>query len=481
MDQDLSWWAEVVFDDWRRRPGPRYQRLASALLDAVDSGALRGGVRVPAERQLAAAVGVSRGTVVACFEHLVAAGVLRRRQGSGTYVVGRPSWASGPALSSVATLLLRRMAGGRQSIDLSVSCPSDLRHLPAVDPAAAWAALDGNGLDPAGLPELRDEVARHLTEQQQLPTQASQIVITVGCQEALWLLSQAIRPRSGPLVTTCPTYPGLAGAFAGSRRDLVLVPADAAGADPNAIGRAGRTAGSIVYLMPTGHNPTGTVMPTVRRQSIAAIADGGRATIIEDLSLADLTLDTGPPPPLAALSTRVVAVGSASKLLWGGLRVGWIRADEPLRSAILARKAALNLATAAIGQKLTAQLLAGAGPAWLATHRAALARRRDHLIGLLAAHLPAWQVTPPTAGLSLWIELPLESADAFAHVAARYGVTIAAGSTACLDDHHLRYVRLSFAEQLDTLELAVQRLAAAWEAHTANLAAGLLSSPRRTG
>lgn len=477
MDQELSWWAEVVFNDWRSRPGPRYQRLASALLDAVDGGVLRGGLRVPAERPLAAAVGVSRGTVVACFDHLVAAGVLRRRQGSGTYVVGRPSWAAGPASSSVATLLLRRIAGGRQSIDLSVSCPSDLRHLPPVDPAAAWTALDGNGLDPAGLPELRTQVARHLTEQQQLPTDPGQIVITVGCQEALWLLSQVVRPRSGSLVTTCPTYPGLTGAFASPRRELVLVTADAVGADPNAIGRASRAPGSIVYVMPTGHNPTGTVMPAVRRQSIAAIADGGRVTIVEDLSLADLALDATPPPPLAAFSTRVVAVGSASKLLWGGLRVGWIRADEPLRAAVLARKAALNLATAAIGQTLTAQLLAGVGPAWLATHRAALVRRRDHLIDLLTAHLPAWQVSPPAAGLSLWIELPVETADAFAHVAARHGVTIAAGSAACLDDRHLSYIRLSFAEQLDTLELAVERLAAAWEVHTANLAASPGRSP----
>jgi DNA-binding transcriptional MocR family regulator len=471
MDQDLTWWAEVVFGGWRSRPGPRYQRLAAALLDAVNRGVVRGGVRVPAERRLAAAVGVSRGTVVACFEHLVAAGVLRRRQGSGTFVAGRPSWAARPATSSVATLLLRRMAGDRQSIDLSVSCPSDLRHLPPADPASAWAVLEGNGLDPAGLPGLRAEVARHLTEHQQLATEPGQIVITTGCQEALWLLSQVIRPHSGPLITACPTYPGLAGAFAGQRREIVTVAADAAGADPSAIGRAGRAPGSVGYLVPTGHNPTGTVMPTMRRQSIAAIADAGRVVIVEDLSLADLALDGGPPPPIAALSTRVIAVGSASKLLWSGLRVGWVRADEPLRTAILDRKAALNLATSAVSQTLTAQLLAGVGPAWLASHRTELVRRRDHLLGLVAAHLPAWNARPPAAGLSLWIELPLDDADVFAHVASRHGVTIAAGSATCLDGLHHGYIRLSFAEQPDTLELATERLAVAWEGFTRNLAA----------
>lgn len=453
----------MVFGSWRGRPGPRYQRLASALLDAIDRGELRPGARVPAERTLAAGVGVSRGTVVACFEHLVAAGVLRRRQGSGTYVAGRPSWAARPAASSVATLLLRRMAADRETIDLSVSAPSDLRHLPSADPGAAWAALGGHGLDPAGLPQLRDEVARHLSEHQQLPTEPGQLIITGGAQEALWLLSRALQPRAGTLVTTCPTYPGLVGAFAGTDRTIVT--------DPGAIERSGRTMGTVAYLMPTGHNPVGTIMTTVRRQSLAAIADARRATFVEDLTLADLTLGTRPPPPVAAFSTRVVAVGSVSKLLWGGLRVGWIRAGEPLRTTLLAHKAALNLATAAVSQMLTAQLLAAITPDWLAVHREALAQRRDHLAALLAARLPAWRTQPPAAGLSLWAELPLDSADTFAHVAARHGVTIAAGSTCCLDRRHHHYIRLSFAEPPGTLELAVERLAAAWEIHTQDLAA----------
>ena len=472
MDQDLSWWAEVVFGGWRDRPGPRYQRLAAALLDAMDRRELRAGARVPAERTLAAALGVSRGTVVACFEHLAAAGVLRRRQGSGTYVAGRPSWAARPAASSIATLLLRRMAADRETIDLSVSAPGDLRHLPPADPGAAWAALDGHGLDPAGLPQLRAEVARHLSEYQQLPTEPGQLVITAGAQEALWLLSQALHPHSGTLVTSCPTYPGLATAFAGTRRTIVTVPADGAGTDPSAIERASRAPGTIAYLMPTGHNPAGTVMTTIRRQSLAATADARRATVIEDLTLADLTLGTSPPPPpVAALSTHVVVVGSVSKLLWGGLRVGWIRVGEPLRTAVLARKAALNLATAAINQMLAAQLLAATTADWLTAHRHALGQRRDHLAALLAAHLPAWRAQQPRAGLSLWAELPLDSADAFAHVAARHGVTVAAGSTCCLDRCHHHYIRLSFAEPLGTLELAVERLVAAWETHTQNLAA----------
>ncbi|HEX8005757.1 MAG TPA: PLP-dependent aminotransferase family protein, partial [Trebonia sp.] len=286
--QDFTWWAEVVFSGWRRRPGPKYQKLAAALLEAIDNHTLRQGTRVPAERALAAAVGVSRGTVVACFDHLVAAGVLTRRQGAGSYVTGRPSWAARPAGSSVATMLLRRVAEDREIIDLSVSAPGDLRHLPPADPNAAWHALDGHGLDPAGLPRLREQVARHLTEHQRLPTNPDQLVITNGAQEALWLLSRTL--PAARVLTSCPTYPGLAAALSGTRIEIAAVPADAAGPDPNAVERAGRVPRGLAYLMPTGHNPTGTVMPLVRRRAIAAIADAGRITVIEDLTLADLTL-----------------------------------------------------------------------------------------------------------------------------------------------------------------------------------------------
>jgi DNA-binding transcriptional MocR family regulator len=474
MDQDLTWWAEVVFAGWRTRPGPRYARLAAALLEAIDQQTVARGTRVPAERTLAATVGASRGTVVACFDQLAAAGVLTRRQGAGTYVAGRPSWAARTRAGTVATRLLRRVAEDRETIDLSVSGPGDLRHLPPADADAAWQSLDGHGLDPAGQPGLRAAVARHLTEYQGLPTDPDQLVVTAGAQEALWLLSRVLPGTR--VLASCPTYPGLAGALSGTRAQLIRVPADAAGEDPNAIARAGRAPGGIAYLMPTGHNPTGSVMPLLRRQALAAIADAGRVTVVEDLTLADLPLGAGlaagaAPPPLAALSTQVIAVGSVSKVLWGGLRVGWIRADEPLRSAVIARKSALNLGTAAISQALAARLLASIDADWLTAHRAALTERRDLLAARLRECLPAWRARLPNAGLSLWAELPVENADAFTLAAARHGVTVMAGGAACADDRHRNFVRLSFAEQPGTLELAVERLAAAWEVHAETLAA----------
>ena len=481
MDQksrQLSWWAEAVFHDWRQRPGPRYAKLAAAILEAIDRKTLREGTRIPAERVLAAALGVSRGTVVASFNHLVTAGVLIRRQGDGTYVTGRPSWSA--TTTGVTTALLRRIAADREVIDLAVASPGDLSHLPSIDLDEAWLSLAGHGLDPAGLPQLRQQVARHLTENQGLPTSPDHLVVTSGAQEALWLLVRTLHARA--ILASCPADPGLitaagggmaaGGAAGSSRAAITAVPSDAAGPDPGFIGRAGRVPRAVAFVMPTGHDPTGAIMPAVRRQSIAALADAGRVTVIENLSPADLLLGAGRmPSPLAALSPRVIAVGSASKLLWGGLRVGWIRvADESLRTALIGRKIALNLAVSAISQAITAHLLAGINPGWLSAHRAALTHRRDHLLGLLAGHLPAWRVHSPAAGLSVWAQLPLSSADAFVHAAARHGVTLTPGAMACVDGKHHGFVRLSFALELGTLELAAERLAAAWAAHAEDLA-----------
>jgi DNA-binding transcriptional MocR family regulator len=471
--RDLAWWASVVFDGWRDRPGPRYQRLAACLLDAVSRRVLAAGTRVPAERQLAMVVGVSRGTVVACFEHLVAAGVLRRRVGAGTFVVGPPSWASSVRDSGrgVAELLLRRLAGDLPVIDLSASCPGDVRHLPGV-PSPSLAELDGNGLDPRGLLSLRTAIASHLTRFGRLPTTAEQIVVCAGAQEALWLLGRVLRPPR--VLVSCPTYPGLAGAFGSG---FAVVPGDVAGTTAVEASRA--PGGSCVFVMPDGHNPTGLVMSGVRRQAFASLADAERVLVIEDMALADLSLSGGFGLPLAALSPAVIAVGSVSKLLWGGLRIGWIRVGveaSGLLDALLARKASLNLATSSVAQAYAAQLLAAVSPSWLASHRLALAARRNHLVSLLGALLPAWRVdVVPSAGLSLWVRLPVLDAAAFAFVASRHGVTVAPGAAACVCGSHRGHVRLSFAEQLDTLTLAVERLAVAWEAHTQTLAAAPLS------
>ncbi|HXA29346.1 MAG TPA: PLP-dependent aminotransferase family protein [Candidatus Angelobacter sp.] len=472
MDQTLTWWAHALLDGWQDRPGPRYARLAAAILDSVESGRLRPGTRLPAERVLAGALGVSRGTVVSCYDRLVDAGVLRRRQGAGTFVVGRPGWNRPPAENRAAALLLRRLAGA-DDIDLSLGVPEGTGHLPPV--RLELAELDvRHQLEPAGLPGLREAVARHLSHRQGLPTEPSQVVITNGAQQALTLLAAALGRRHAAVVTGCPTYPGLSSAF-GEAGVAVIGEADGPGGlEPQAVERAARAHGRpVLYLSPSGSNPAGRVMSLARRRGLLAAARAAGATVVEDLALADLHLgEEHPPPHLAVDDPEVVVVGSLSKLFWAGLRIGWVRAEEPLRSELVRLRAASDLASSSPSQAMATALLDGMTPEWLAGVRGALRVRRDHLVDVLAHRLPSWRIPHiPEAGLSLWVELPVRDADAFADRAASLGVAVAPGRVLCVCGGHGHFVRLSYAHPLTTLDLAVERLALAWEKHAADLAA----------
>ena len=472
MDQDLSWWVHALLAGWQDRTGPRYQRLAGALLEAIDDGKLAPGTRMPPERLLAAALGVSRGTVVAAADRLVEAGAVRRRQGSGSYVVGRPGWSSRQVASGATSILLRQLVD-RGEVDLSLSVPGGIEHLPEIDADEVLADMGGHGLEAAGLPVLRERIADYMTENQQLPTTPDQLVVTTGAQQALSLIGDLMALRRATLVAPCPSYPGLSTAFSGRRVRVVPVPVwPPVGPDPDSIARALNGAERpILYLAPSD-NPTGMVIPAPRREALLEAAHGANALVIEDLALADLTLGAErPPPPLAALDREVLVVGTVTKLLWAGLRVGWIRAPEPMRDALVQLKAARDLASSVPSQLIAAALLGRADSEWRHRLCKTLEHRRDQLVRSVTERIPAWQIPYlPSCGLSLWVRLPVANSDAFTEVARRHGVTVAPASAMCLCRKHRDHVRLSFAEPPDLLDLAGERLAIAWEAYCEALA-----------
>ncbi|GAA4535845.1 aminotransferase-like domain-containing protein [Amycolatopsis samaneae] len=473
MDQDLGWWVRVALDGWAARPGPRYRRVAEGVAAAIERGLLAAGDRLPAERLLAEGLGLSRGTVVRCFDELAGAGLVERRQGAGTYVRARPAWTQAPRRSAASALLQRRLDEDRETIDLSLSVPAGTEHLPVVaagDPAE-WR---GHGLHPAGLPELRAALATHLTHRLGLPTTAEQLIVTSGAQHALTLIAAAAVSVDRTVITACPTYPGLAGALAGRGGRLLGVGVDSLGIDAQAVRRAAsRLASPVIYVDPCGHNPTGALLARSRREPLLAAARAGDGLLVEDLAQAGLTLDEDAEPvaPLAASDESVVAVGSLSKMFWAGLRIGWIRAPAALRGHLLRLRSANDLAPGVPGQWYATRLLAAADEAWSGKLRAALAARRDLLVTALRRRLPAWEVEPPAAGLSVYARLPVADSETYAHRAARYGVLVTPGAACCVDRRHFAGVRLSFAESPHTLDAAVDRLAAAWEEHSRDVAA----------
>ena len=190
--------------------------------------------------------------------------------------------------------------------------------------------------------------------------------------------------------------------------------------------------------------------------------------------MTDLWLDAPVYPyAFAEPAEGLVRLGSMGKSFWGGLRLGWIRADAPVIQALAPRRASIDLGSPLLEQLAGCQLLSDeAAP--LAARRALLRTRRDHLLARLHTRLPEWKVRRPEGGLSLWAELPSPVSSALAATSERFGVRIAAGPRFGVDGAFERFIRLPYTLSPEDLSTAVDRLASAYE----GLRAG--TTPART-
>jgi DNA-binding transcriptional MocR family regulator len=171
-----------------------------------------------------------------------------------------------------------------------------------------------------------------------------------------------------------------------------------------------------------------------------------------------------PPPPLAALAGGglIITVGSLSKVFWGGLRAGWLRAPRHLVAQLAHRKAVADMASPVPSQLAAVRLLEDGARATL-RRRAELRPRRDQLATLLGQHLPGWRWRLPAGGVCIWARLPRGNADDFDQLAHCHGVSLASGSHFGTDQEWAEYVRLPFTLDEATLETGVRRLARAWD------------------
>jgi DNA-binding transcriptional MocR family regulator len=184
--------------------------------------------------------------------------------------------------------------------------------------------------------------------------------------------------------------------------------------------------------------------------------------------LYDTLIDEPPGPPLkptAAYGGPVITIGSASKSFWGGLRVGWLRADPATVATLTSVKGGEDLGTSVLAQLVTARLLPSVGLA-RDRRRAALGPARDKVTATVAELLPQWHFQRPAGGASLWVRLPGPGATAFAQAADRAGVALLPGPTFSCADGLDDYLRISFAPPLPDVLAGLHRVAAAWAAFT---------------
>ena len=449
----------------RQTPGQLRERLASGLLEAVRSGQLSVGSRLPSERLLSDELGVSRGTVVAALDHLVRRGVLERRQGSGTYVRSAP--VSVTAQADEERWLVDRWLKHSTPLDLAISSTIEaptglLGDFPAT---ALMTAEPSTGYSAVGERNMREVAARRL-ESHGVPSLADDVMVTTGAQQALGLAIDAmVRPGDRVLVES-PTYPGILALVRRAGAVPVPIRTDAHGLIPSELRRAVAEVGpALLCSQPVGSNPTGAVVTPERREELLDIVVKNSLVVIEDLTLADLVFaDVDTALPLnASPDVEGVVTGSSSKTLWGGLRVGWLRADEPWLSRLVQAKALQDFGTSPITQHLTAQLMTAAEehPTWMNDRLADLSARCDHLINALKREIPSWGMERPIGGLSLWVRTPGLDAQTLSDAADRHGVHVMPGDQCGVDGAFSDYVRLCFDRDPKILDEAVTRLAAA--------------------
>ncbi len=458
--------------DWAAGGGPLFRQLARAVAGGIERGAFADGERLPAERALAVALAVSRGTAVAAYDQLVADGLVERQRGSGTFVRASDplELPQGREGSGLVHRLVDRSAGPSEVIDLSLSVLCEAASLPPAEVTTEDLAgvVPDTGLSPWGLPSLRAAVAEHVSGWG-LPTDESQIVITTGAQQAISVAAACWLRAGDTVIVEDPTYPGALSAFTQAGARIVGVAVDGQGVRPDALAQALESRPSLVYLQPTLHSPTGAVLSAGRREQVGQLLRAARVPLVEDMALADLAWEPVPLPIAASVPGASVAViGSLSKMFWGGLRVGFVRAPQPLALRFARVRTMQDLGTSAVSQLMTERLLAEARTTdFRARQQGELRSRYRALAEALHRELPDWSWPEPRGGLSIWVRLPSARADAFAHRALRHGVAVATAQAVSASAAHPDRLRLSFSAPIPMLQEGVHRLGAAWRTFVA--------------
>ncbi|MCH1867872.1 PLP-dependent aminotransferase family protein [Nocardioides sp. CFH 31398] len=456
---------------------PAYAGLADGVRALVDEGRVPTGTRLPSERDLVAALGVSRTTVARAYAALRDSGYLVSRQGSGSVAQLPPGRGhrGDHLLSPGVDPDGPEGTGTGDVVDLTCAAPAPP---PEVHEAyrrgveALPAHLGGTGYYPSGMAVLRQAVAEGYARRG-LPTDPGQVVVVAGAQAGVALTARSLLGPGDRVVVESPTYPNAIATLARAGGRVLGSDVLDDGSDTDGLATTLRQVlPRVAYLIPDFHNPTGVLRDDAARERVAATLRRTGTTAIVDESMVALPLEgQAMPLPFAAHAPDTISVGSISKPYWGGLRVGWLRLPESRLAGVLAERLALDLGAPVLEQLVSADLLA-AGDGLLGARREGLRAARDAALAAIATHLPDWTLTPPGGGLCLWCRLPAPLSTALTVRAREHGVLLAPGPAFAPEGGLDRYVRLPFTQTPAVMTDAVERLATAWAETLADPAPG---------
>ncbi|ETK31569.1 MocR-like pyridoxine biosynthesis transcription factor PdxR [Microbispora sp. ATCC PTA-5024] len=414
----------------RSSPVPLAVQVGGQLREAMRTGALKDGERLPSTRGLAALLGVSRTVVTDAYQQLYAEGWLDGRHGSGTYVAeGTSGHPEGPAVGAVPAARTVPASRPRPDglIDLRPGRPWVHDH----DRAAwrrAWRSAGDLPLDdapdPYGRPELRELLAEHLRRARAVPVGAGDVMVTRGTGNGLDLIAATLLGPGARAGVEEPGYRKARTVFAGRGAQIVPCPVDDQGVIVEALPDDLR----VLYTTPAHQYPVGGRLPIPRRERLLAWARRTGAMIVEDDYDAEFRYDVAPLPALYGLDpARVVLLGTLSKSLSPDVGVGWLVAAGPLLDRVARRREELTDRTPGPVQAAVATMLArGDLDRHLRRTRLEYARRRAAIVEALGP-----LVHGDTAGLHVMIEVPAAALPGLVERARERGVLLDA-----TDRHH---------------------------------------------
>jgi len=408
------------------------QQVVQHLRRMIQEGALPPGSKVPSTRSLSEQLKVSRGSVVIAYHHLAAEGYLETQSATATFVSrtlpenftqAKPVKAARPAPDCVAQepeAFLSRV----QPLQLfdpeqdQLGCDFRLgRAEKSFFPIKAWRRLIPECLggaehalsqygDPAGYMPLRTAISHHILRARGVRCTPEQVIIVAGCQEGLNLISLVLVSPGAAVAVEDPCYQGAAGVFEAHHAQLVPIPLDDGGLDVDALAASHAR---LAYVTPSHQFPLGSTMPLERRKALLDWASKADAYVIEDDYDSDFRYERSPLPAVKSFDTaeRVIYIGTFSKSIGAGLRMGYVIVPPQLAQASTAAKALINNGHPWLDQAVMAEFIrSGAFEKHLRVIRKHYLGRRDHLIAQLRLRLgPDCIVKGADSGMHLVVYL----------------------------------------------------------------------------
>jgi GntR family transcriptional regulator / MocR family aminotransferase len=416
-------------------------QLVAQLRDAITRGRIARGAKLPSSRRLSEQLGVSRNTVVRAYEELCSDGYAEARPASCIAVAATlPDSMVAPA--DVAPGLHRHDDAGATEMPMPVLAPrcQDLvnrernrlsfdffpgRPNAGLFPVKTWRRLIQNCLshggavglsqygDPAGLIALRTAIAAHLAVTRGIVAEASRIVIVSGIQEGINIAARLFLGPGSTAIVENPAYQGAAFAFAAAGAEIVSVPVDEHGL--TLTGLPSRRA-ALLYVTPSHQYPTGHTLAAPRRERLIAWARRNGCYIVEDDYDCDFRYEGSPLQAVAAMAPDcTIYLGTFSKSLGAGLRLGYMVVPPPLADAARAAKTLLNNGSQWLDQAVLAEMMrSGSYAAHLSRIRAPYRERRDCLLAVLHRYFGLVEVSGEDGGLHLFWQLPPDFPEAAA-------------------------------------------------------------------